>query len=237
MRDARGATRAPAARARRLRARAATATAARPPLRARRVVGAADLGVGILLGASQSIGYKGILLYGTPEQKQKYLPDCATGRKIAAFALTEPGAGSDAASIKTRAELSADGSHYVLRGSKIWISNGPQAEVFTVFAKTAVADATAPGGTKDKMIALIVERAFGGVTSGPPEKKMGIKCSPTSEVFFENCKVPVANRLMEVGDGFKIAMGILNSGRFGMGAGEWARAPCRAVPCRVRARR
>ena len=175
--------------------------------------------MGILLGASQSIGYKGILLYGTPAQKAAYLPDCASGRKVAAFALTEPGAGSDAAGVKTRAVLSPDGKHYVLNGSKIWISNGPAADILTVFCKIAVPDAAAPGGTKDKMLALIVERAFGGVTSGPAEKKMGIKCSPTSEVFFENCKVPVGNRLLEVGDGFKIAMGILNSGRFGMGAG------------------
>jgi len=202
------------------------------------VVGAHDLGVGILLGASQSIGYKGILLYGTDAQKRKYLPDCASGRKIAAFALTEPGAGSDAAGVKTRAELSADGTHYVLTGSKIWISNGPQADVFTVFAKTPVDDAAAPGGKKDKMIALVVERAFGGVTSGPPEKKMGIKCSPTSEVFFENCKVPVENRLLGVGDGFKIAMGILNAGRFGMGAGGCGAAasrPPRALQRRARA--
>jgi len=182
------------------------------------VVGGADLGVGILLGASQSIGYKGILLFGTPAQKARYLPDCASGRKIAAFALTEPGAGSDAASVKTRAELSADGSHYVLTGSKIWISNGPTAEIMTVFAKTAVPDAAAPGGVRDRMVALIVERAFGGVTSGPPEKKMGIKCSPTSEVFFDKTRVPAANLLLGVGDGFKVAMGILNSGRFGMGA-------------------
>lgn len=194
--------------------------------------------MGILLGASQSIGYKGILLYGTDAQKRKYLPDCASGRKIAAFALTEPGAGSDAAGVKTRAELSADGTHYVLTGSKIWISNGPQADVFTVFAKTPVDDAAAPGGKKDKMIALVVERAFGGVTSGPPEKKMGIKCSPTSEVFFENCKVPVENRLLGVGDGFKIAMGILNAGRFGMGAGECGAAasrPPHALQRRARA--
>ena len=193
--------------------------------------------MGILLGASQSIGYKGILLYGTEAQKRKYLPDCASGRKIAAFALTEPGAGSDAAGVKARAELSADGTHYVLTGSKIWISNGPQADVFTVFCKTPVPDAAAPGGSKDKMIALVVERAFGGVTSGPPEQKMGIKCSPTSEVFFENCKVPVENRLLDVGDGFKIAMGILNSGRFGMGAGACRDSPLYLPHSCSRARR
>lgn len=180
-------------------------------------VGAADLGVGILLGASQSIGYKGIMLYGTPAQKAKYLPGLATGRQIAAFALTEPAAGSDAAGIKLRATLSEDGKFYTLNGSKIWISNGPEAEVMTVFAKTEGVDEKT-GAKKDKMCAFIVERAFGGVTSGPPEKKMGIKCSPTSEVFFENCRVPTENMLLGVGDGFKIAMGILNAGRFGMGA-------------------
>jgi alkylation response protein AidB-like acyl-CoA dehydrogenase len=93
------------------------------------IVGAHDLGLGILLGAHQSIGYKGITLYGTDAQKAKYLPDLASGRKMAAFVLTEPGAGSDAAGIKTRAELSADGKHYILNGGKIWISNGPQADV------------------------------------------------------------------------------------------------------------
>jgi very long chain acyl-CoA dehydrogenase len=93
------------------------------------IVGEHDLGLGILLGAHQSIGYKGITLYGTDAQKAKYLPDLASGRKMAAFVLTEPGAGSDAAGIKTRAELSADGKHYVLNGGKIWISNGPQADV------------------------------------------------------------------------------------------------------------
>lgn len=185
--------------------------------RAVEIVGGADLGLGILLGAHQSIGYRGILLYGTPEQKAKYLPDLASGRKIAAFVLTEPGAGSDAAGIKTRAKLSEDGKHYILNGSKIWISNGPDAEIMTVFAKTEGTDKKT-GEKKDVMIAFIVERSFGGVTSGPPEKKMGIKCSPTSEVFFENCKVPVENVLLAPGDGFKVAMGILNSGRFGMGA-------------------
>lgn len=182
------------------------------------VVGAHDLGVGILLGASQSIGFRGILLFGTPEQKKRYLPDLATGRKIAAFALTEANSGSDAASVKTRAVLDASGAFYVLSGAKMWISNGPGADVFTVFAKTAVKD-EATGVVKDRMIALIVERAFGGVTSGPKEDKMGIRCSPTSEVFFDNVKVPVENVLLKPGDGFKISMAILNAGRFGMGAG------------------
>jgi len=181
------------------------------------IVGGNDLGVGIFIGAHQSIGFKGILLAGTPEQKEQYLPKLAVGEEYAAFALTEPASGSDAGSIKTRAELSPDGKHWVLNGQKIWISNGGIAEVFTVFAKTPVVD-EATGTTKEKVTAFIVERKFGGVTNGPPEKKMGIKCSNTAEVYFENTPIPVENVLGGVGNGFKVAMAILNNGRFGMGA-------------------
>jgi len=181
------------------------------------IVGGNDLGVGIFIGAHQSIGFKGILLVGTPEQKEKYLPKLASGEEFAAFALTEPSSGSDAGSIKTRAELSPDGKHWILNGSKIWISNGGIAEVFTVFAKTPVKD-EATGTVTEKVTAFIVERSFGGVDNGPPEKKMGIKCSNTAEVYFDNCPIPVENVLGGVGDGFKVAMAILNNGRFGMGA-------------------
>ncbi|CAB3403799.1 unnamed protein product [Caenorhabditis bovis] len=180
------------------------------------IVGAYDLGFGVVMGAHQSIGYKGILLEGTEEQKKKYLPDLATGRKFAAFALTEPTTGSDANSIRSRAELSPDGKHYILNGGKIWISNGGFADVFTVFAKTPIKQAD--GITKDKMSAFIVERAFGGVTSGPQEKKMGIKGSNTTEVHFDNVKIPVENLLGKEGEGFKVAMNILNNGRFGIPA-------------------
>lgn len=180
------------------------------------IVGANDLGVGITLGAHQSIGFKGILLYGTPEQKAKYLPRVSNGT-YAAFCLTEPSSGSDAGSIRSRAELSPDGKHYILNGSKIWISNGGWAEVMTVFAQTPVEDPKT-GKTVDKVTAFIVERAFGGVTSGPPEKKMGIKCSNTAEVYYDNVKVPVENVIGGVGNGFKVAMNILNNGRFGMAA-------------------
>lgn len=179
--------------------------------------GADDLGVSIILGAHQSIGFKGISLFGTPEQKAKYLPKLATGENFAAFALTEPGSGSDAASIRTRAELAPDGSHWILNGSKVWISNGGIAEIFTVFAKTPVVD-EASGETVEKVSAFIVERSFGGVTNGPPEDKMGIKCSNTAEVYFDNVPVPLENILLQPGDGFKVAMQILNNGRFGMGA-------------------
>ncbi|CAG5132308.1 unnamed protein product, partial [Candidula unifasciata] len=181
------------------------------------IVGAHDLGVGITLGAHQSIGFKGILLFGNKEQKEKYLPNLASGKNIAAFCLTEPASGSDASSIRTRAVLSDDGKHYVLNGSKIWISNGGLAEIFTVFAQCQVKDPKT-GESKDKVTAFIVERSFGGVTSGPPEKKMGIKASNTAEVYFENVRVPVENVLGGVGDGFKVAMNILNNGRFGMAA-------------------
>ncbi|XP_018571262.1 very long-chain specific acyl-CoA dehydrogenase, mitochondrial [Anoplophora glabripennis] len=180
------------------------------------IVGAHDLGVGITLGAHQSIGFKGILLFGTPEQKEKYLPRVCS-REFAAFCLTEPSSGSDAGSIKTRADLSPDGKHYILNGSKIWISNGGLAEIMTVFAQTPVTDKKT-GKTVDKVSAFIVERSFGGITNGPPEKKMGIKCSNTAEVYYDNVKVPVENLLGELGSGFKVAMNILNNGRFGMAA-------------------
>ena len=180
------------------------------------IVGGNDLGVGIFIGAHQSIGFKGILLVGTDEQKQKYLPRLASGEDFAAFALTEPSSGSDAGSIKTRAEPMPDGS-WKMNGSKIWISNGGIAEVFTVFAKTPIED-PATGTTTDKVTAFIVERKFGGVSSGPPEKKMGIKCSNTAEVYFEDTIIPAENILGKPGDGFKVAMQILNNGRFGMAA-------------------
>jgi len=129
----------------------------------------------------------------------------ATGRNIAAFALTEPSSGSDAGSIRTRAVLSPDGKHYILNGQKLWISNGGFAEIFTVFAQTPVTDKKT-GITKDKVTAFIVERAFGGVTNGSPEKKMGIKASNTAEVYFDNTPVPVENVLDGEGNGFKVGL-------------------------------
>ncbi|XP_055902631.1 very long-chain specific acyl-CoA dehydrogenase, mitochondrial [Eupeodes corollae] len=181
------------------------------------IIGANDLGVGITLGAHQSIGFKGILLFGTDEQKAKYLPMVSTEKVYAAFALTEPSSGSDASSIRSRAVKSADGKHFVLNGSKIWISNGGIADIFTVFAQTEQEDPKT-GEKKDKVTAFIVERGFGGVTNGPAEKKMGIKCSNTTEVYFEDVKIPIENVLGGEGQGFKVAMNILNNGRFGMGA-------------------
>ncbi|CAB3979572.1 very long-chain specific acyl- dehydrogenase, mitochondrial-like [Paramuricea clavata] len=181
------------------------------------VVGSHDLGVGITLGAHQSIGFKGILLVGNEEQKKKYLPKLASGETIAAFCLTEPTSGSDAASIRSQAVLSEDGKYWTLNGGKLWISNGGIADLFTVFAKTPIKDEKT-GEIKEKITSFIVERSFQGVTSGPPEKKMGIKASNTAEVHFDEVKVPAENVLGEIGEGFKVAMHILNNGRFGMAA-------------------
>uniref|UniRef100_A0AAQ6AIW7 Acyl-CoA dehydrogenase family, member 9 n=1 Tax=Amphiprion ocellaris TaxID=80972 RepID=A0AAQ6AIW7_AMPOC len=174
-----------------------------------------DGSIAVTLAAHQAIGLKGILIAGNEAQKQKYLPKLSSGEHIAAFCLTEPGSGSDAASIQTRATLSEDGKHYLLNGSKIWISNGGMADIMTVFARTEV---DVDGEKKDKISAFIVERAFGGVTSGKPEDKLGIRGSNTCEVSFDNVPVPLENVIGEVGGGFKIAMNILNSGRFSMGS-------------------
>lgn len=179
-------------------------------------IGRTDLGLGVVLGAHQSIGYKGISLFGTPEQKAKYLERVSIGKTYASFCLTEPSSGSDAGSIRSRAVKSADGKHYVLNGSKIWISNGGWADVFTVFAQTPVTDPET-GEVKDKVTGFIVEREM-GVKNGPPEKKMGIKCSNTTELYFDDVMIPVENVLGGEGNGFKVAMSILNNGRFGMSA-------------------
>jgi acyl-CoA dehydrogenase family protein 9 len=173
-----------------------------------------DASLAVTLGAHQSIGLKGILLFGTEEQRTQYLPKLASGEKVAAFALTEPSAGSDAAAIQTRAEALPDGN-YMLNGSKIWITNGGFADVFTVFARTSAPDA----GQKPKITAFIVERGM-GVKNGPPEHKLGIRGSSTTEVFFEDVRVPAKNILGEVGRGFKVAMEVLNSGRLGLAAGS-----------------
>jgi acyl-CoA dehydrogenase family protein 9 len=178
-------------------------------------VAGVDTSIAVTLGAHQSIGLKAILLFGTPEQKRKYLPKLATGEWTAAFALTEPAAGSDAAAIKTRAELSADGTHYVLNGSKIWITNGGFADVFTVFARTSSVEE----GQKPKVTAFIVEREW-GVKNGPAEHKLGIRGTSTTELFFDDVKVPVENVIGEVGKGFKVAMEVLNNGRLGLASGS-----------------
>jgi len=169
-----------------------------------------DSSVSLTIGAHSSIGMKGILLWGTEAQKQRYLPELATGEMIAAFCLTEAGAGSDAASIKTTAKKNADGS-WTLSGEKIWITNGGIAQVFTVFAKTEEGDG--------KMTAFIVEAAWKGVSHGPHEDKMGIRASSTTTVAFSDVIVPPENVLGPEGKGFKVAMSILNNGRTGLGGG------------------
>ena len=168
-----------------------------------------DGSTSLTVGAHSSIGMKGLLLFGTPAQKAKYLPKLASGETIAAFCLTESGSGSDAASIKTSAVKQSDGS-WILNGEKIWITNGPLADFYTVFART---DTDA-----GKISAFIVERGA-GVSNGPKEDKMGIRASATTTVVFQDVRIPAENLLGEEGKGFKVAMAILNNGRTGLGGG------------------
>jgi alkylation response protein AidB-like acyl-CoA dehydrogenase len=170
-----------------------------------------DASVAVTVGAHSSIGMRGLLLFGTDEQKERYMPKLATGELIAAFCLTEPGSGSDAASIKTAAVK--DGEDWVLNGNKLWITNGGIADFFTVFAKTS------DPGERGKMSAFIVTRDMPGVSTGPHEDKMGLRASSTTTVHFDNVRVTKHNLLGEEGKGFKIAMQILNSGRTGLGGG------------------
>jgi len=161
------------------------------------------------IGAHTSIGSLPIVYYGTEEQKSKYLPGLASGELMASYCLTEPDAGSDANSGKTKALLNEAGTHYVINGQKMWITNGGFADIFIVFAKI----------DDDKNLsAFIVEKAFGGITLGEEEKKMGIKGSSTIQVFFNDCEVPKENLLGARQGGFKIALNILNSGRIKIGA-------------------
>jgi alkylation response protein AidB-like acyl-CoA dehydrogenase len=170
-----------------------------------------DGSVAVTVGAHSSIGMRGLLLFGTEEQKARWLPKLATGEMIAAFCLTEPGAGSDAASIKTTAVR--DGDEWVLNGNKLWITNGGIAQFYTVFAKT--------GGQAERgsITAFIVTRDLPGVSVGPHEDKMGLRASNTTTVHFDNVRLSQAHVLGEVGKGFKVAMKILNSGRTGIGGG------------------
>ena len=178
-------------------------------------IGSADPALCVYFGAHQSIGCKGISLFGSENQKQRWLPRCASGETIAAFCLTEPGSGSDAQAMTTTAIPDADGTHYVLDGTKIWISNAGWAGVFTVFAKVPL---EVDGVRKQRVTAFIVDAHAPGISLGQPEQKMGIKASDTRTVTFDNVRVPVEDRLGEVGQGFKIALEILNSGRLGLAA-------------------
>ncbi len=158
-------------------------------------------------GAHTGIGTLPLLLFGTEEQKQKYLPKLARAEMIAAYCLSEPQAGSDAMAIKTRADLSPDGTHYILNGQKMWITNGGYADLYTIFAKV----------DGDKFTAFLVERAFAGVQPGAEEKKMGIKGSSTTAIYLDNVRTPVENVLGEIGRGHIIAFNILNLGRLKLG--------------------
>jgi len=175
-------------------------------------VGKHDASVAVTIGAHSSIGMRGLLLFGTEEQKSRYLPQLATGEMIAAFCLTEAGAGSDAAAIKTTAVRQDD--HWLLNGSKLWITNGGMASFYTIFARTEAKDG------HGKMTAFIVTSDMEGVSFGPHEDKMGLRASSTTTVQLDNVKVPLDNVLGEVGKGFKVAMQILNSGRTGLGGGS-----------------
>jgi acyl-CoA dehydrogenase family protein 9 len=180
-------------------------------------VGAVDAALAVYFGAHQSIGIKGIILFGTEDQKQRWLPRCASGELIGAFCLTEPGSGSDAQAMLATAVPSEDGKSYTLNGTKMWISNAGYAGVFTVFAKVPV---MVDGKQKQRVTAFIVDAHAPGISLGKIEEKMGIKASDTRTITFENVQVPVEDRLGEVGGGFKIALEILNSGRLGLAAGS-----------------
>lgn len=174
-----------------------------------------DASVATMVGAHQSIGYRALLNEGTDEQKKKWLPLLATGKVIAAFCLTEPGSGSDAYSIKTKAIDNKDGT-YTISGQKLWITNGGLAGFYSVYCKT---DHEVEGKTVEKISCFIVEKERAGVSFGEKENKMGIRGSETRAVYFDKVIVPKENILGELGKGFKIAMNVLNSGRLSLGAG------------------
>ncbi|WP_129690064.1 acyl-CoA dehydrogenase family protein [Gottfriedia acidiceleris] len=166
-------------------------------------------GFSLSQGAHVGIGTLPIVLFGNHDQKQRYLPGLASGEKFAAYALTEPGSGSDALGAKTVAKLNAEGTHYILNGEKQWITNSAFADVFVVYAKI----------DGEHFSAFIVERDYEGVSTGPEEKKMGIKSSSTRTLILEDVKVPVENLLGEIGKGHVIAFNILNIGRYKLAVG------------------
>ncbi|MBE2976275.1 acyl-CoA dehydrogenase [Priestia megaterium] len=166
--------------------------------------------LGVILSVHTSVGTNPIVVFGTEDQKQKYVKKLATGECLGAFCLTEPSAGSDAASLKTKAERKGD--HYLLNGSKLFITNGGEADTYIVFAKTN------PERGSRGMSAFIVEKTMEGFSVGKDEHKMGLHGSRTVQLHFENMQVPVENRLGEEGEGFRIAMANLNAGRIGIAA-------------------
>ena len=166
-------------------------------------------GFSISHGAHVGIGSLPIVLFGNEAQRQKYLPQLATGEKLAAYALTEPGSGSDALGAKATAKLNEAGTHYILNGEKQWITNSAFADVFVVYAKV----------DGEHFSTFIVEKDFPGVSTGAEEKKMGIKSSSTRTLILEDAEVPVENLLGEIGKGHRIAFNILNIGRYKLGVG------------------
>ena len=175
--------------------------------------GQVDGSLTVALGVHQSIGMKGIVLFGSDDQKERLLPDLASGRKLAGFALTEPNAGSDAYHVESRAVRQADGA-WVLNGEKRWIGNGGRGSVFCVFARAELADG------KDSHIALIVERGMKGFESGEPYDTMGLRGNNLTPLYFNDVRVPPENVLGELGEGFHIAMEVLNNGRLSLGTGS-----------------
>jgi alkylation response protein AidB-like acyl-CoA dehydrogenase len=171
-----------------------------------------DATLSIVLGVHQSIGYKGIVLFGTDEQKERFLPDLCAGRKLAGFALTEPEAGSDAYGIRSRAVQQADGS-WVLNGEKRYIGNGGKGHVFTAFARCEV-------DGEDRHIALILEKGMKGFEVGERFDTMGLRGNDLRRLYFKDVRVPPENVLGEPGEGFRIAMHVLNNGRIGLGTGS-----------------
>ena len=184
--------------------------------RAMEEIGVADASLAIVVGAHQSIGCKGLMLFGTDEQKKKWLPRLASGELIAAFALTEPEAGSDAAAQKTTAVYDSRTKEFVLNGTKQWISNGGFASFFTVFARDEGLAAAEPHRS---ITAFAVTADLPGLSRGKEENKLGLKGSSTCQIHFENLRVPEVNVIGERGQGFKIAVEVLNTGRTSLGAG------------------
>ena len=170
---------------------------------------------GVIVSAHTSLCVDPILTYGTEEQKKKYLPDLASGKKIGAFGLTEPGAGTDAQGVQTKAVL--DGDEWVLNGSKCFITNGKYADVYIIIAVTGVVE-DARGRKKKIFSSFIVEKGTPGFTFGTKEKKMGIRGSATYELIFEDCRIPKDALLGKEGKGFAIAMHTLDGGRIGIAA-------------------
>src|SRR3954447_1621846 len=171
-----------------------------------------DGALSVVMGVHQSIGMKGIVLYGTDEQKERFLPDLAAGRKLAAFALTEPAAGSDAYSVESRAVEQPDGS-WVLNGEKRYIGNGGKGDVFVTFARAEV-------GGKDRHIALILEKGTEGFEVGERFDTMGLRANDLRRLYFNDVRVPSENVLGDPGEGFHIAMHVLNNGRLSLGTGS-----------------